>query len=81
MSLCAVAVPESSGPTRRGSKSAKRRIASSAVLRMAVSSLACASGTNKRWCSASASSISVFFGSTARSVTPKRSAALRLAMP
>jgi hypothetical protein len=63
---------------RDGSSS---RIASSATVRIATRSLACSSGPNSRWCSASASSISVFFGSTARSVTPKRSAALRLATP
>src|SRR5512134_212759 len=78
MSLCAVAVPDSNGPTRRGSNSESRRMASTAQLRIADSSLACAAGWNRRWCSASAASISVFFGSTARSVTPKRSAALRV---
>ncbi len=44
MSLCAVAVPESRGPTSRGSNSSSSRIASSATTRISVSSLACASG-------------------------------------
>ena len=82
MSLCAVAVPEAADRRAAARTRTRSRIASSAVLaHRRRSSLAWASGTNRRWCSASAASISVFFGSTARSVTPKRSAALRLATP
>src|SRR5450631_495570 len=78
-SQCAVAVPLRTEPTRRGAYSARQRMACSATWRWVRSDSAWDSAANRRWYWASAASISIFFGSTAPSTTPKRSAALRFA--
>ena len=80
MSECAEAVPESTGPTSRGSKSAISRIACSAERRRSAMS-ASRAGLPRTDAAArsSAASISVLRGRIEASVTPRRSAALRLA--
>ena len=79
MSECAEAVPVSTGPTRRGSNSAIRRMACRAERRRSAISSWCRSSANSRRRANSAASISVLRGRIAASTTPSRAAALRLA--
>jgi hypothetical protein len=71
ISACAVAVPLSTGPTRRGSNCDSWCIACSAARRCSCRLCSCPLASNSRWYSASASSISVLRGSAAPSATPE----------
>jgi hypothetical protein len=79
ISECADAVPVSTGPTSRGSKSATSCIACSAARRSSAIAASCFPPENNRRRANRALSISVLRGRIEASTTPSRSAALRFA--